>query len=313
MVGWTNGIVEDPTADDSTLIFIFNNVQNKSVPLDRDDFQQNYDDLSYSDYEEPEIPVDPVDPFDPVDDPFAAKKTVKFEKVSRLDKSSKVWTEEKEKENENQFFGPKFFPFKNFWPRNYEQPKRGHDFFSNFNPEQQQQQQQQQQQYQQQQQQQQQQYQQPPTPLTTTQTHLTRSTFRKTTSAIPPSYSSATTSTAQNITSSRFNQVKEQTYFPTVFTFTTTTSTTQPTPEVTSSFPIYVTKPPNAFPGFETNSVNPFLTGRKVGQDREESSDLKPDRKSDHVRDRKSYRVRFPPQKPFCPTTCRCRCDSNPK
>jgi hypothetical protein len=83
---------------------------------------------------------------------------------------------------------------------------------------------------------------------------------------------------------------------------------------VTSSFPIYVTKPTNdPFPSFESNSVNPFLTGRKVGQDREESADPKPDRVSYPRTDRKSDRVRFPPRKPFCPSTCRCRCDSNPK
>ena len=57
-----------------------------------------------------------------------------------------------------------------------------------------------------------------------------------------------------------------------------------------------------------STSGNPFLSGVKVSQDREDAS-LEERPKNYGPRDR----VRFPPRMPFCPSTCRCRCDAIPK
>jgi len=56
-----------------------------------------------------------------------------------------------------------------------------------------------------------------------------------------------------------------------------------------------------------SGTANPFLSRGKVSQDREDSADERP--RYYGSRDR----VRFPPKMPFCPATCRCRCEANPK
>ena len=312
--------IDEETAD-STIILILNNDRNKngSNIRIRQDYYYDDDDLDYSDENYVEEPVNPVQPApvnneqrNPVNQinpalpvytftanpridprPTPAKPLPEIRGSSRFDRDSKIWSSSNNNNNNNNndrndFFGPPLFPFENFWRQNYENHQHPvqNAFFTNQNS--------------------------LPSPTSTKTTTSTSTTFK---TATTPSFATAT-SNVRNITSTRINFAQDRLYrgmrSTTSTTATTTTTTTvRPYEFPTTSYPIYVTKPPISSSGFafpvktdpeSINSVNPFLTSGHMNSE-QFYVDPKPDQKID----------RFPPEAPICPSTCRCHCDTTPK
>ena len=299
---------QDPSHQESTLIFIVNQIQNQTDLQNRNDYIFNHDDLAYSDKENNARPryypvyppprsyySQPVNPthfnlgghpvnsnpvkYNPTRKPPVLSNPIQYNPDRYAQSQERVYTPHRDRVSRyDTSLSPTRdeaenyeFPFDNFWQANYEDRMRKNGFFNNFLPPAQ------------------------PKPKLAQTTTSTTTTIQ---TAKTPVYST-TTSNVRNYTTTHINYEDDKIYYPTV---RTTTTTTRPPVFSTTTASNYVTNTPNPADHIYPNlgPINPFLQSNNL---RKDPILKKVDPKNNESRPGDEDDL------PVCPFKCECSCE----